>query len=75
VGFAGRSHDGLTRRRPLAETAPFSQQCSVAKQGWLNREHIEAGHVPGRIATFEHEVLHREIGHASESQLPKGPSN
>jgi putative ABC transport system substrate-binding protein len=40
-----------------------------------NAEHIKPRHVTGRIAAFEYEVLHRELGHAPELQLPKRPSN
>ena len=55
----------------LAETPPFAHQRSIAKECRLDREHIEPRHVTGRIAAFEHEVLHREFRHASESQVPK----
>src|SRR5258708_19923833 len=58
----------------LAETAPFAHQCSIAKECRLDREHIEPGHVTGRIAAFEHEVLYREFGHVPESHLPNPPS-
>ena len=47
----------------------------IAKERRLDREHIEPRHVTSRIAAFEDEVLHREFGHAPESQLPKRPSN
>ena len=57
------------------ETAPFTHQCRIAKQRRLDREHIEPRHVAGRIATLEHEILHREFGRAPESQLPNRPSN
>lgn len=59
----------------LAETPPFAHQCSIAKECRLDREHIEPRHVTSWIAAFEYEVLHREFGHAPESQLPKRPSN
>jgi hypothetical protein len=59
----------------LAETPPFAHQCSIAKECRLDREHIVPCHVTGRIEAVEHEVLHREFGHESESQLPKSPSN
>jgi hypothetical protein len=59
----------------LAETPPFAHQCSIAEESRFDREHIEPCHVAGRIAAFKHEVLHREFGHAQESQLSKLPSN
>lgn len=59
----------------LAETPPFADQCGVAKEGRLDREHIEPRHVTSPIATLKHEVLHSEFGHAPESQLPNRPSN
>jgi hypothetical protein len=58
-----------------AETAPFTDQCRIAEKRRLDREHIETGHVAGRIATLEHEILHGEFGHAPESQAPNRPSN
>ena len=57
------------------ETAPLTDQCRIAEQRRLDREHIEPRHVAGRIAALEHEVLHGEFGHASESQSPNRPSN
>lgn len=57
------------------ETTPFAHQCRIAKERRLDREHIEPRHVAGRIATLEHEVLHGEFGHASESQSSIRPSN
>jgi len=57
------------------ETTPFAHQGGIAKQRRLDREHIEPRHVAGRISPLEHEVLHRQFGHAPESQLPNRPSN
>ncbi|OAF13145.1 hypothetical protein AXW67_18885 [Bradyrhizobium neotropicale] len=57
------------------ETAPFTHQCGIAKERRLDRKHVEPRHVTGRIATLEHEILHGEFEHASESQLPNRPSN
>ncbi|MGY4281433.1 hypothetical protein ACVWXO_000653 [Bradyrhizobium sp. LM2.7] len=50
----------------LAETLSFAHQCSIAEEGRFDREHIEPGHVAGRIAAFEHDVLYREFGHVPE---------
>jgi hypothetical protein len=59
----------------LAETSPFAHQRRITEQSRFDREYIEPGHVGGRIATLEHEVWHREFGHAQESQLSELPSN
>lgn len=59
----------------LAETSPFAHQRRITEQSRFDREYIEPGHIAGRIATLEHEVWHREFGHAQESQLSKPPSN
>lgn len=59
----------------LAETPPFAYQRRITEQSRFYREDIEPGHIAGRIAPLEHEVWHREFGHAPESQLSKAPSN
>ena len=59
----------------FAETPPFAHQRRITEQSRFDREDIESGHIAGRIAPLEHEVWHREFGHAQESQLSKPPSN
>ena len=59
----------------LAETPPFAHQRHITEQSRFDREYIEPCHIAGRIAPLEHEVWHREFGHAQESQLLKPLSN
>ncbi|KYK46214.1 hypothetical protein A1D31_33065 [Bradyrhizobium liaoningense] len=48
----------------LAETPPFAHQSRITEQSRFDREDIEPGHIARRIAPLEHEVWHREFGHA-----------
>lgn len=59
----------------LAEAPPFSHQRRITEQSRFDREDIEPRHIAGRIAPLEHEVWHREFGHAQESQLSELTSN
>ena len=72
---AQRTDRGVAGR--AGQDAPIRAPMQYPKECRLNREHIEPRHVTGRIAAFEHEVLHREFGsiRANDSEFACQRSN
>lgn len=53
--------------RPVVPTAPTADQAGLAEQGLLDRQRIEARHVPIRVAAFDPEAIELR-GHGRQNR-------
>jgi hypothetical protein len=52
-----------------ADPARLSNECDIAEQGRLDRQHTEARHVAGGVTPFEHQHLHLALSMLADAVI------